>query len=94
MLSPGYIHCAKHPDHGEPVTYAPGQELPDWVNELLGNGATLRPVLDETGSFDLVYPSGDSLSEPPCGIFDPTAQTIHSVNRQAVKKPPRKQVKK
>jgi hypothetical protein len=55
MISPGYIHCEAHPDHGEPVTYAPGQALPDWVAKLLvGREAVLRPVENEPGVFDLV----------------------------------------
>jgi hypothetical protein len=54
MLSPGYIHCHAHPDHGEPVTYCPGQALPEWVENLLAEGATLRPVKDRVGEFDLV----------------------------------------
>ena len=50
-LSPGYVH-AIHPDHGEPVVYAPGQELPAWLREAIDGGATLVP--DETeGSFTL-----------------------------------------
>ena len=56
MLSPGYIHCPAHPEHGEPVTYAPGQALPAWLEELLATAATLRPVTDRVGEFDLVLP--------------------------------------
>ena len=44
MLSPGLIKVAKHPDHGEPVDYQPGQLLPDWLSSMLESGsATLRP---------------------------------------------------
>jgi len=25
-----YLH-AKHPDHGEPVVFVPGEHLPEWV---------------------------------------------------------------
>jgi len=56
MLSPGFIHVAAHPVHGEPVEYVPGQALPDWLEGLLTNGATLRPVEDRVGEFDLVMP--------------------------------------
>ena len=51
QLSPGYVH-AVHPDHGEPVTYAPGQLLPEWVTDALDNGAQLVAAGD--GEFDLV----------------------------------------
>jgi len=54
MLAPGLVKVAKHPDHGEPVDYQPGQLLPAWMLELLGNGALLRPVSD--GVFELVLP--------------------------------------
>ena len=50
-LSPGYVH-AVHPDHGESVTYTPGQLLPEWVADALDNGAQLVPVAD--GEFNLV----------------------------------------
>jgi hypothetical protein len=50
-LSPGYVH-ALHPEHGEPVTYTPGQALPQWVLEALDNGAELVP--EEDGVFKLV----------------------------------------
>jgi hypothetical protein len=43
-LSPGIIHVAAHPDHGEPVDYMPGQEMPAWLREMLAAGATLEPV--------------------------------------------------
>jgi len=56
MLSPGFIHVAAHPEHGMPVEYVPGQALPAWLEELLVNGATLRPVTDRVGEFDLVLP--------------------------------------
>jgi hypothetical protein len=55
MLSPAYIKVAHHPDHGEPVMYQTGQLLPDWVADLLENGAVLRPTGD-VDVFDLVMP--------------------------------------
>ena len=44
-FAPGYIH-AIHPGHGEPVTYTPGQLLPDWLLEDLAAGAPLLPESD------------------------------------------------
>jgi len=54
MLSPGHIRVAKHPEHGEPVVYVPGELLPEYVADALANGAMLRPVPDMPGVFDLV----------------------------------------
>ena len=51
-LSPGYVHVAAHPGHGEPVVFSPGQLLPDWVAERLDAGATLTPD-EHPGSFTL-----------------------------------------
>jgi hypothetical protein len=54
-LSPGHLH-AVHPDHGEPVTYQPGELLPDWVLGELAAGATLK--IDGPGVFTLVTTKG------------------------------------
>jgi hypothetical protein len=53
MLSPGVIKVARHPEHGEPVDYQPGQLLPDWLTDMLAAGATLSPM-KEPGYFVLV----------------------------------------
>jgi hypothetical protein len=55
-LSPGYLHVEASPEHGEPVVYAPGQELPGWVQEAIDGGAAL--VADDIeGSFTLRLPA-------------------------------------
>jgi hypothetical protein len=44
MLAPGLIKVAKHPEHGEPVDYQPGQLLPPWLSDALEKGdAALKP---------------------------------------------------
>jgi hypothetical protein len=55
MLSPGYIRvpAGMHPDHGEPVVFAPGQLLPDWAAEAL---AEQQPRPDAHGVYELVKP--------------------------------------
>jgi hypothetical protein len=40
--APCFIH-AVHPDHGEDVTYVPGERLPGWVRDNLAAGALLVP---------------------------------------------------
>jgi hypothetical protein len=54
-LSPGYIRVAAgvHPDHGEPVVFAPGVLLPDWAAELL---AVQRPIPDSQDVYQLTKP--------------------------------------
>jgi len=44
-IAPGYVH-AIHPDHGEPVTYTPGQLMPPWLLEELAAGGRLVPESD------------------------------------------------
>lgn len=41
--APCFIH-ATHPEHGEEVTYLPGERLPQWVRDDLADGAVLEPV--------------------------------------------------
>ena len=57
VLSPGYVRvpAGVHPDHGEPVVFAPGQLLPDWAAELL---AQQHPVPDRQGVYELAKPKG------------------------------------
>jgi len=63
MLSPGLVKVAKHPEHGHPVDYQPGQLLPAWLTEALENGALLRPVSD--GVFELVMPTAKPQGRKP-----------------------------
>ena len=41
-MAPCWIH-AVHPDHGEDVTYVPGERLPAWLRDDLAAGAVLVP---------------------------------------------------
>jgi hypothetical protein len=54
-LSPGFVRVAAgvHPDHGEPVVFAPGVLLPDWAAELL---AVQRPIPDSQDVYQLTKP--------------------------------------
>jgi len=54
-LSPGHVH-AVDPGHGEPVTFQPGELLPDWVLGELAAGATL--AVEGPGVFALVPVKG------------------------------------
>jgi len=42
VQAPCFIH-AVHPEHGEEVTYVPGERLPDWLRADLAAGAVLVP---------------------------------------------------
>ena len=37
VIAPGFVR-AVHPDHGEPVTFVPGELLPPWAAALLRGG--------------------------------------------------------
>jgi hypothetical protein len=47
------VPAGVHPDHGEPVTFSPGELLPEWVAVLL---AEQRPEADELGVYRLEAP--------------------------------------
>jgi hypothetical protein len=51
-LSPGFVAvpAGLHPDHGDAVTFAPGELLPGWAAELL---AAQRPEPDAQGVYRL-----------------------------------------
>jgi hypothetical protein len=55
VLSPGYVRCPAglHPDHGDAVTFTPGQLLPEWAAEAL---AEQRPVPTPDGIYELSLP--------------------------------------
>jgi hypothetical protein len=57
VQSPGYIlvPAGMNPDHGEPVTFVPGEMLPTWAAEALLNQ---RPEPDEHGIYHLAAPAG------------------------------------
>jgi hypothetical protein len=48
VLSPGYVHVEAHPDHGEPVTYTPDEQLPGWMADGLDAGGELVAETDGT----------------------------------------------
>lgn len=54
-LSPGHLH-AVDPVHGQPVTFQPGELLPDWVLAELKAGATV--AVEGPGVFTLVPAKG------------------------------------
>jgi hypothetical protein len=54
MLAPGLIKVAKHPEHGEPVDYQPGQLLPEWLSDMLESGQANLSPMKEPGYFELV----------------------------------------
>jgi len=55
VMSPGFVQvpAGMHPDHGEAVTFAPGEMLPDWAVAAL---AAQRPQPDEMGVYRLAVP--------------------------------------
>jgi hypothetical protein len=57
VQSPGYVlvPAGMHPDHGEPVTFVPGEMLPVWAAEALLNQ---RPEPDMFGTYRLTAPAG------------------------------------
>jgi hypothetical protein len=57
VQSPGHIlvPAGMHPDHGEPVTFVPGEMLPTWAAEALLNQ---RPEPDMFGTYRLAATSG------------------------------------
>jgi hypothetical protein len=57
VQSPGYVQvpAGMHPDHGEPVTFVPGEMLPVWAAEALLNQ---RPEPDMFGTYRLTAPAG------------------------------------
>ncbi len=52
MLAPAYMR-AVHPVHGEPVTFVPGEALPQWAADALDTGRFER---DDAGTIRLVLP--------------------------------------
>jgi hypothetical protein len=56
VQSPGYVQvpAGMHPDHGEPVTFVPGEMLPTWAAEAL---LDQRPEPDTFGTYRLTAPS-------------------------------------
>jgi hypothetical protein len=51
-MRPGFIRCAPgmHPDHGEAVTFTPGQLLPQWAADALQDQ---RPEPSSDGIYEL-----------------------------------------
>lgn len=61
MLAPGYVR-ARHPEHGEPVIFTPGEDMPAWVSDALEAGAEL--VAGDGGVLEL---RGPHRAAPPAG---------------------------
>jgi hypothetical protein len=53
VQSPGYVHGVD-PEHGEPVSFVPGELLPAWAAEALG---AQRPEPDQHGVYHLAVPT-------------------------------------
>jgi hypothetical protein len=57
VQSPGYVMVppGMYPDHGEAVTFVPGEMLPAWAADAL---ADQRPEPDTFGTYRLTAPVG------------------------------------
>jgi hypothetical protein len=52
VQAPGFIR-AVHPEHGEPVVFTPGEQLPAWVADAVESGAELVAVTGEENVLEL-----------------------------------------
>jgi hypothetical protein len=62
MLSPGLIKVAKHPEHGEPIDYQPGQLLPEWLSDMLEKGGATLRTTEHPGVLELASRPGRAKS--------------------------------
>jgi hypothetical protein len=68
LLEVVQVGAGLHPEHGEAVTYRPGEVVPDWVAALL---AEQRPTPERDGQFTVYRLVNARKDEPPKGRRTP-----------------------